>query len=196
MREIVVALRMTLATLVLTGIAYPLLVTALAGAAMPWRAAGSLVEVEGRIVGSELIGQGFRDPAYFHPRPSAAGAGGYDATASSGSHLGPTSNALRDRIASEIARLRADNPNAAGSVPADLVTASASGLDPHLSREAALWQVARVAKARGAAVGEVEALVEARLEGPELWIFGEWRVNVLRLNLDLDRRFGRPRVPA
>jgi K+-transporting ATPase ATPase C chain len=196
MREIAVALRMTLATLVLTGLAYPLLVTALARMTMPWRAAGSFVEAGGRVVGSELIGQGFRSPAYFQPRPSAAGAGGYDAAASSGSNLGPTSEALRERMAAGIERLRAENPHARGAVPAGLITASASGLDPHLSPEDALWQVPRVAEARGAAVGDVEALVEAHVEGPDLGIFGERRVNVLLLNLDLDRRFGRPRNPA
>jgi K+-transporting ATPase ATPase C chain len=190
-KELVVAVRMTVATLVLTGLAYPLIVTGVAQVLFPWRANGSVVSAEGRVVGSELIAQGFRSPAYFQPRPSAAG-DGYDAANSSGSNLGPTSQKLRDRVAADVTRLRAENPRAPAAVPVELVTTSASGLDPHLSPAAAQWQTARVAAARGVPVGGVQTLVDARTEGRTLGLLGEPRVNVLRLNLDLDRRFGRP----
>jgi K+-transporting ATPase ATPase C chain len=182
---------MTVATLVLTGLAYPLIVTGVAQTLFPWRANGSVVSAEGRVVGSELIGQGFKSPAYFQSRPSAAG-DGYDAANSSGSNLGPTSQKLRDRVAADVKRLRAENPQAPPAVPAELVTTSASGLDPHLSPEAVRWQVPRVASARGVAVGDVQALIEARTEARTFGLLGEPRVNVLLLNLDLDRRFGRP----
>ncbi len=191
-KELVVAVRMTVATLVLAGLAYPLIVTGVAQVLFPWRANGSVVLAGGRVVGSELIGQGFRSPAYFQPRPSAAGTGGYDAASSSGSNLGPTSQRLRDRVAADVARLRAENPQAPAEVPVELVTTSASGLDPHLSPAAAQWQVARVAAARGVPGGEVQSLVVARTEGRTFGLLGEPRVNVLLLNLDLDRRFGRP----
>ena len=191
-KDLVVALRMTLATLLLTGLGYPLLVTAVAQMVFPWRAAGSVVSAEGRVMGSELIGQGFKSPAYFHSRPSAAGAEGYDAANSAGSNLGPTSQKLRDRVAADVARLRAENPQAPPEVPADLVTTSASGFDPHLSPAAARWQVARVAAARGVPAGDVQALVDARTEPRTFGLLGEPRVNVLLLNLDVDRRFGRP----
>ena len=194
MREIMVAVRMTVVTLILTGIAYPLLTTGLAGYLFPRQAGGSFIRVEGRVVGSELIGQRFESPAYFQGRPSAAGAEGYDAAASSGSNLGPTSSALRDRIAKDLARLKAANPLSPESVPAELVTASGSGLDPHLSPEAALWQVPRIASRRQVAAADVEALVMQHVE-PRTWGFlGEPRVNVLLLNLDLDRRFGAANV--
>jgi K+-transporting ATPase ATPase C chain len=187
--EILVALRMTAVTLVLTGVFYPLAITGVAQVAFPRQANGSLVTVDGRVVGSELIAQGFSRPAYFQPRPSAAGAKGYDAAASSGSNLGPTSRKLRDGVARDGARLRAENPQAPAEVPIELVTTSASGLDPHLSPAAARWQVARVAAARGVPLGEVQSLLEARVEPRTLGLFGERRVNVLLLNIDLDRRF-------
>jgi K+-transporting ATPase ATPase C chain len=191
-KELVVALRMTLATLVLTGLVYPLVVTGLAQVLFPWRANGSVVSAQGRVVGSELIGQAFRSPAYFQSRPSAAGADGYDAANSAGSNLGPTSQKLRDRVAADVARLRAENPQAPAEVPAELVTTSASGFDPHLSPEAARWQLARVAAARHAALADVESMLDRRVEERTLGFLGEPRVNVLRLNLDLDARFGPP----
>jgi K+-transporting ATPase ATPase C chain len=191
-KEIVVALRMTVATLVLTGLVYPLVMTGLAQVLFAREANGSLVSSEGRVVGSELIGQAFTNPAYFQPRPSAAGTNGYDPTSSSGSNFGVTSQKLRDRVAADLERLRSENPHAPGPVPAELVFASSSGLDPHVSPEAARWQLPRVAAARGAAVAEIEALVRERTEDRTLGFLGEPRVNVLLLNLDLDERFGRP----
>jgi K+-transporting ATPase ATPase C chain len=191
--EIAVSLRMTLATFVLTGLAYPLAMTGISHVTFPHRAAGSLVSVDGRVVGSELIAQRFEDPTYFQPRPSAAGARGYDAAASSGSNLGPTSRALRDRVAADVERLRAQNPEARGAVPIELVTTSGSGLDPHVSPGAARWQAPRVAAARRVPVEQVEAIILRRVEGRTFGFLGEPRVNVLLVNLELDRRFGRPR---
>ncbi len=190
-REVMVAARMTLVTLVLTGLAYPLAMTGLARVLFPYRANGSLVTVDGRVVGSELIGQAFKAAHYFQSRPSAAGADGWDATGSSGSNLGPTSQKLKDRVVADVARLQSENPQATGPVPGELVTASASGLDPHVSPEAARWQAPRVAAARNVAVADVLALIERRVEARTLGFLGEPRVNVLRLNLDLDERFGR-----
>lgn len=186
-----VACRVTVVTLILTGVAYPLVVTALAQTVFADAARGSWVHNEsGRVVGSRLIGQAFTKPAYFHPRPSATSPTAYDAAASGGSNLGPTSKALKERVAAEAARLAQENDEA---IPAELVTASASGLDPHLSPAAAAWQVARVAKARDVAVERVAAVVEEFTEGRDLGFLGEPRVNVLQLNVALDRRFGQPR---
>jgi K+-transporting ATPase ATPase C chain len=191
-KALFIALRTTVVTLVLTGIIYPFVITGLAQILFSWRANGSLVTDErGQVVGSELIGQGFTHPAYFQSRPSAAGSG-YDATASSGSNLGPTSKKLQDRVTQDLERLTEENPGAPGPVPVELVTTSASGLDPHLSRWAALWQVPRVASARGITPERVKTVVEAGIEGRDIRVLGEPRVNLLLLNLALNRQFGRP----
>ena len=193
MKTMAIAIRTTIVTIVLTGILYPFAMTGLAQVLFPWRANGSLVTDEkGQVVGSELIAQGFTNPAYFQPRPSAAGEKGYDATSSGGSNLGPTSKKLQDRVNEDIKRLKAENPEATGAIPAQLVTASASGLDPHLSPEAMLWQLPRVAKARDVTIERVKAVVDANIEGRTFGILGEPRVNVLMVNLALDRQFGRP----
>ncbi|PTL84922.1 potassium-transporting ATPase subunit KdpC [Vitiosangium sp. GDMCC 1.1324] len=188
---LVTALRACLVTLALTGILYPLAITGAAQLLFPHEADGSLVTDErGQVVGSALISQGFSQAGYFQPRPSAAG-NGHDATASSGSNLGPTAQKLRDRAQADAERLRQENPDAPGPVPAELVTTSGSGLDPHLSPEAAHWQVPRIARARGVAPERIQAVVDANAEGRTLGVLGEPRVNVLLLNLALDRQFGR-----
>lgn len=189
-KHFAIAVRAALVTLIGTGLLYPMLVTGLAQLLFPGRAEGSLVRDEqGQVIGSELIGQPFSNPAYFQPRPSAAS---YDGASSSASNLGPTSQKLKDRVAADVARLNKENPDAKGPIPDDLVTTSASGLDPHLTPEGALWQVERVAKVRGVAPERVRALVEANVEGRDLGILGEPRVNVLLLNFALDRQLGKP----
>jgi potassium-transporting ATPase KdpC subunit len=190
-KVIVIALRVTVVTLVLTGIAYPLVMTGLAQVLFPSRADGSLIRDDsGDVIGSSLIGQSFAAPSYFHGRPSAAG-DGYDATASSGSNLGTTSKKLLDRVAETEKALREANPDARGPIPADLLTASASGLDPHISPAAALWQIPGVARARNVAPARIRGVVDAHTEGRTLGFLGEPRVNVLELNLALDRQFGK-----
>ena len=191
-REIMIALRATLVTLVLTGLIYPLAMTGVAQALFRDKADGSLVRDEkGAVVGSELIGQTFANPAYLQGRLSAAG-NGYDATASSGSNLGPTSKKLRDRVVADVDRLRKDNPDAPLPIPAELVTTSASGLDPELSPQAALWQVPRIARARQVAPARITQVIESRIQGRDLGVFGEPRVNVLVVNRALDTQFGKP----
>jgi potassium-transporting ATPase KdpC subunit len=191
-REIAIALRATIVTLLLTGILYPLAMTGLAQVFAPAQANGSLVTDEnGQVVGSALIGQPFTKAGYVWPRPSAAGANGWDATASGGSNLGVTSQKLHDRAATEVERLRAANPDADGAIPAELVAASASGLDPHLSPAAALWQAPRVARARNVDPDRVRAVIESQVEPRTLGFLGEPRLNVLLVNLALDRQFGR-----
>ena len=193
MKTIIISLRTTIVTIVLTGLVYPFVMTGLAQVLLPWRANGSLVTDEkGQVVGSELIAQGFSNPAYFQPRLSAAGDKGYDPMSSGGSNLGTTSKKLQDRVAGDLKRLKQENPDAPGTVPVELVTASGSGLDPHLSPNAMLWQVPRVAKARGISAERVKAVVESNVEGRTFGILGERRVNVLLVNLALDRQFGRP----
>jgi K+-transporting ATPase ATPase C chain len=168
---------------VLTGLVYPLTVTAVAQVAFPNQANGSQIIVDGKTVGSSLIGQAFDDPKYFWGRPSAAGAG-YDGTASGGSNLGPTSKALIDRITAQVDAMRKANGNA--PIPMDLITRSASGLDPDISPEAATYQIPRVAQSRSMSEDAVRALVAKHTSGPMLWFLGAATVNVLELNLDLD----------
>lgn len=196
LREIRPAIVLLLALTAITGLAYPLAMTAIAGTLFPVQAQGSLIEKDGKVIGSALIGQEFKDDKYFHGRPSATLApdpndstktvsAPYNAANSGGSNLGPTSKALADRLKEDVDKLRSENPNAA--VPVDLVTTSASGLDPNISPEAAQFQVPRVAKARNLPEDQVKQLVTVNTEGRLLGLLGEPRVNVLALNLALDR---------
>lgn len=180
------AFRLTLVLTIVTGLIYPAVVTGLAQFLFPAEAHGSLLSRGGKVVGSTLIGQNFSKPEYFHPRPSAAGASGYDAGASSGSNYGPTNPKLIDRVKASVQQFRTENPDYSGPIPADAVTASASGLDPHISPANAAIQVARVATARGADPAAVRALVARWTEPPWLGFIGEARVNVLQLNVALD----------
>lgn len=178
------AIGLVIVMTVLTGLLYPAVVTAVAQVAFPSQANGSMVVADGRTVGSVLIGQSFTDPRYLWPRPSVAGPDGYDAMASGGSNLGPTNRKLIDAVARRVADLRAANGD--GPVPVDLVTASASGLDPDVSPDAAAYQVARIASARGVSPESVRAAIARHTAGPALGFLGEAHVNVLEVNLDLD----------
>jgi potassium-transporting ATPase KdpC subunit len=182
-KHLLTSILMTVVTTILLGLIYPLVMTGLAQLIFPRQANGSLLTVNGKIVGSRLIGQTFSSPGYFRSRPSAAGTG-YDAGNSSGSNLGPTNKMLIDRMTGDIQKAQAENPNAA--VPMDLVTTSASGLDPHISPEAAAFQVPRIARERGMSEADVSALVANHTETRQFGFLGEPRVNVLELNLDLD----------
>jgi potassium-transporting ATPase KdpC subunit len=187
-RQIAIAFRVLLFMTVLTGMIYPGVVTALCRVLFYQKANGSLVRVNGTVVGSSLIGQNFTKPQYFQPRPSAAG-NGYDASSSSGSNYGPTNQKLIDRVKASIAEFRKENPDYQGPIPADLVTASASGLDPDISVASAEAQAARVAQARGVPLRGVKQLIRAHTEGRAMGFLGVPRVNVLELNLALDRQF-------
>ena len=185
-KNLLISIWMTLATTVLLGIIYPLAVTGLAQWVFPRQANGEIINSGGRLVGSSLIGQPFISAGYFHSRPSAAGAAGYDPDAPSGgaSNLGPTNSALITRVNGDVQRLQAENPGA--RIPVDLVTSSGSGLDPHVSPAAAEFQVPRVARERGMSEADVRALVAKHTEGRQWGFLGEARVNVLELNLELD----------
>jgi K+-transporting ATPase ATPase C chain len=185
-KNLITAILMTMATTVLLGIVYPLVVTGLAQLLFPQKANGQLIEANGKVVGSRIIGQAFSGPTYFHSRPSAAGYG-YQADNSNGTQLGPTNHQLSDRVKTDAAALQSENPNT--PVPIDLVTTSASGLDPDITPAAAAFQVARVAKARGLSEGDLRSLVGKYTQGRQFGFLGEARVNVLLLNLELDSRF-------
>jgi K+-transporting ATPase ATPase C chain len=191
LKYLIRGIRITLVLTVLTGLLYPGIVTALCQLLFPHQANGSLIKRNGIVIGSSLIGQEFSRPEYFHPRPSAAGPNGYDASASGGSNLGPTSRKLVDRVKADIERFRRENPDYHGPIPADLVTTSGSGLDPHISPASALAQAPRIAGLRGVSIGQIRKLIERFTDGPDLGLIGEPRVNVLELNIALDRKFPR-----
>ena len=187
MKNLLTAVLMTIVTTVLFGLAYPLVMTGLAQVIFPENANGQLIRgADGQVIGSRLLGQPFVSPGYFHSRPSAAGANGYDAGASSGSNLGPTNQKLIDRVKADVGMLQSENPSR--PVPVDLVTTSGSGLDPHISPAAAEFQIPRVARERGVSEDELRQLVSAHTEGRQFGFLGEPRVNVLELNLALDER--------
>jgi K+-transporting ATPase ATPase C chain len=185
-KNLITAILMTVATTILLGIIYPLIVTGLAQLIFPKQANGQLIQKNGKIVGSSIIAQGFSSPTYFHPRPSFAG-NGHDPTNTNGSQLGPTNQKLIDRVREDVSTAHAENPTQ--PVPIDLVTGSASGLDPHITPATAEFQLPRVAKERGTSVDQLRALIQKHTEARQLGFLGEPRVNVLELNLELDERF-------
>jgi len=187
MKQLIIAIRVTLVFAILTGVAYPLLVTGLSKAIFPRQSDGSLVQANGKTVGSELIGQRFTKPEYFQGRPSAAGNDGYDGLASGGPNFGPTNQHLVDRVQGDLKKFREANPGYTGPVPADLLTASGSGLDPDISPASAEAQVTRVAAARAMSADAVRQLVAGQTEDRQFGILGEPRVNVLKLNMALDQ---------
>ena len=187
-KNLVISLWFTLVTTVILGVIYPLAITGFSQLLFPGKASGQLVEKNGKLVGSRIIGQAFTGQGYFHPRLSAAGTGnGYDPTSSGGSNLGPTSKALADRVNGEVQKLHAENPGS--PIPVDLVTTSGSGLDPDISPAAAEFQIARVAHARHVGETQMRSLVAKHTLGRQLGVLGEPRINVLELNLDLDAQF-------
>jgi len=183
-KNLITAVLMTIATTILLGILYPLVVTGIAQVSFPRKANGQLIEANGKVIGSRIIAQAFTAPGYFHPRPSAVA---YDPTNSNGSQLGPTNQKLVDRVKADVAAAQAENPGT--PVPIDLVTTSASGLDPEISPAATAFQVPRVAKARGITEEQLRQLVAKHTENRQLGFLGEPRLNVLELNLDLDKQF-------
>jgi K+-transporting ATPase ATPase C chain len=185
-KNLITAVLMTIATTILLGIAYPLVVTGIAQVIFPKQANGQLIQKGGKTVGSRIIGQGFSGPGYFHSRLSAAG-NGYDAANSGGSNFGPTNQKLIDRVHQDVTAQQGENPGQA--VPIDLVTTSASGFDPHITPAAAEYQLPRVAKERGTTVDQLSTVLAKHTEGRQLGVLGEPRVNVLELNLELDERF-------
>lgn len=189
LKQLSPALRMIIFLTVLTGLIYPAVVTGICQVFFRNQADGSLIIRNGQVIGSSLLGQNFTRPEYFHPRPSAAGNDGYDPTASGGSNLGPTSQKLYDRVNSAAARFRQENPGYSGPIPADALTASASGLDPDISIANATAQAARVANARGIGKAVLDNLIASVARGRDLGFLGEPRVNVLKLNLELDQQF-------
>lgn len=187
MKNLVTAILMTIVTTVLLGLIYPLVVTGIAQVIFPEKANGQLMMKDGQVIGSRLIGQPFSSPGYFRSRPSAAGAAGYDAGASSGSNLGPTNKKLIDRMQADVEKLQSENPGQ--PIPADLVTTSASGLDPHISPAAAEFQIPRIAKERNQSAANIRAVVQQFTDARQFGFLGEPGVNVLLLNLELDRKF-------
>jgi potassium-transporting ATPase KdpC subunit len=185
-KNLITAILMTVATTILLGIVYPLIVTGLAQLIFPKQANGQLIQKDGRMIGSSIIAQGFSSPGYFHPRPSFAG-NGYDPTSTNGSQLGPTNQKLIDRVKGDVANAQAENPST--TVPIDLVTGSGSGLDPHITPATAEFQLPRVAKERGTTVEQLRTLVQKHTQDRQFGFLGEARVNVLELNLELDERF-------
>ena len=186
-KNLITAILYTVVTTVLLGLIYPLVVTGIAQLLFKDKANGQLISKDGKVIGSRIIAQPFTRPQYFHSRPSAAGANGYDATSSGGTNWGPTNQKLIDRVKGDVSTLQAENPDK--SVPVDLVTASGSGLDPHITPAAAAFQLPRVAKARGIAESDLHKLVAQHTEGRQFGFLGEPRINVLELNLALDEKY-------